>query len=531
MKTFCKMLIQNQRSMSKFFVSIILLSIGLIVSATDRKDVKFFNLQTFRQIEVQAPWLQFGNGAGLSQMPELFLSEMKFDFGQTNGDFHSIFAGKSDQSFGFRSKSFQKINKTYLYGSFNYRKSYEDGLIFSNTNDPSLNYPYLLADTIGNDTYDREFFNLAGIISSPINSKFDWGLNFDYQVGVASQNRDPRPENKVMQANISPGFLFKHNKFKLGVNLSYGYYNEDIDVSVVQEGVQHSLFQLHGPGVFNYHVSSSFFRLYQQHKFGGGLQFEIRSGNTSNIVSAQYYYSVQTIDDGRKGSSAIWSAVKNDAQMDGVNWNLADVFSIDRGKKLHQLKTILHINNKLGTEFIQRLEKVGETDQEHWISYGKEQKYYSLQTNAALNYQLMTKDDNNLMKSLFCAGLGYSAFNEKYYLPNQELKYSNLMLESSFLKLFNLPKSSISAEVKLKYQFNLEGSQNLTVTNFMVQKIYAPEFNYLTKNFVSPGVSISYQLPLKKGLGKYFIKSDFDWCRSENGLNCSVLSYSAGIIF
>jgi len=517
--------------MSKFFVSILLLSIGMIAGATEPKDVRSYNLLTFRQIEAGCPWLQSGNAAGLSLMPELFPSELKLDFGHTDGDYHSIFKGKTDQSFNFSSRSFRKINKTFLYGSFNYSKSNEMGLNYSNTNDPALNYPYLLADTIGNDTYDREFFKLEGIISSPVNSKLDWGLSFDYKVGVASQNRDPRPENKVLQTNISPGLLFKANQFKLGANLIYGYYNEDIDVSVVEEGVQHTLFQLHGPGVFNYHLSSSFYRLYQQHRFGGGMQLGWLSGSVSNLFHSNYLYSVQTIDDGRKASLATWSAVKNDARMDGINWNLTDVFSIDKVQKVHQIKSELNIVSRLGTEFIQRLEKVSDTDLEHWITYSKEQKYYSLQTNAELNYQLLAKDGNNLMKSLFIAGLGYLAFDEKYYSPNQELKYTNLKFESSYLKLFTLPESSISAEIKLKYQFNINGNQKFTATNLMVQKIYTPEFNYLTEDFVSPGVSIGYQIPLKKAMGKYFIKSDLEWYHSANSLNRTIFSFSTGVIF
>jgi len=517
--------------MSKFSVSIILLSFGLHAGATEPKDGKIYNLLTFRQIEAGCPWLQSGNAAGLSLMPELFPSELKLDFGRTDGDFHSVFKGQSDQSFNFSSRSFRKINKTFLYGSFNYSKSYEKGLNYSNTNDPALNYPYLLADTIGNDTYDREFFKLEGIISSPINSKLDWGLSFDYKVGVASQNRDPRPENKVLQTNISPGLLFKINHFKLGANLTYGYYNEDIDVSVVEEGVDHTLVQMHGLGMFTYHASSSFYRLYQQQRFGGGIQFGWLSGSISNLLHSNYIFSVQTIDDGRKASLAMWSAVKNDARMDGNNWNLTDVFSIDKGQKVHQIKAELNLVSRLGTEFIQRLEKVGDTDQEQWITYGKEQKYYSLQTNAEMNYQLLIKDENNLMKSLFSAGFGYSAFDEKYYLPNRELSYANLMFQSSYLKLFILPQSKISAELKLKYQFNVDGNQNLTATNFMVQKIYAPEFNYLTEDFVSPGVSMGYQIPLKKAFGTYFIKSDLEWYHSANSLNRTIFSFSTGIIF
>lgn len=517
--------------MSKFLISISLLLIGLTTSASEPENAKPYNLLTFRQIEVETPWLQFGNAAGLSQMPELFPSELKLEYEQTDGDYHSVFKGKTDQSINFSSRSFRKINKTYLYGMFSYRKSFEKGLNFSNTNDPSLNYPYLLADTIGHDTYNREFFRLEGTISSPVNSKIDWGLSFDYQVGVASQNRDPRPENKVMQSSISPGLLFKQDHYKIGANLTYSYYNEDIDVSLVEEGVQHTLFQLHGPGVFNYHASNSFYRLYQQHQLGGGFQMDLTFGHISNVLHSKYIYSIQTIDDGRKASSATWSAVKNDARRNGITWNLTDLFSIGKGQKVHQIKSELNIVSRLGTEFIQRLEKVSDTDLEHWITYGQDQKYYSLQTNAKLNYQLLAKDVNDLVKSLFTAGLGYWSFDEKYYLPNLELNYSNLMLESSYLKLFTLPRLSLFAELKLKYQFNLDREQNLTATNFMVQKVFEPEFNYLTNDFISPSVSVGCQLPLKQSFGKYFMKSDLAWYHSANGLNSTFVSFSTGIIF
>lgn len=517
--------------MNKSFAAILLFQICLIASAADQDVVEPANLLTFKLIEAGSPWLQSGNAAGLSQMLQIFPAELKLGFSLNDGDFHSVFKGKSDQSFDFSSQSFRKINKTYLYGSFNYSKNYEKGLNFSNTNDPAMNYPYLLADTIGNDAYDREFFKITGIVSSPVTNQLDWGLSFDYKVGTASQNRDPRPENKVLQTNISPGLLFKTSRFKLGVNLNYGYYNEDIDVSVVEENAQHTMFQLHGPGVFTYHASSSFYRLYQQHQFGGGMQAEWMSGNISNLLHSDFSYSVQTIDDGRRGSTANWAAIRNDARLDGIEWTLTDVISFDKGAKVHQLKAMLHIVNKLGTEFIQRLEKVGATDLEHWITYGEEQKYYSLRTNAELNYQLLVKDEENLMKSLFNAGLKYSAFREKYYLPNNDQRYSNLRFAASYLKLFTFPRASISTEMKFSYQLNLDGKQNLSEINFLVEKMYGPEFNYLTEGFLSPGVSLAYQVPLQKTFDKYFIKADFDWYHSESGLTRTVFSFSTGLIF
>ncbi len=517
--------------MNKSFALVLFMLGCLLVKAGEPDVTKRYNLLTFRQIEVCSPWLQSGNAAGLSRMVELFPAELKLGFTANDGKFHSVFNGNSVQSFEFGSQSYLKINKTFLYGSFNYTKSFEKGLNFTDTNDPGLNYPYLLTDTIGNDTYDREFFKLKGIISSPISSRFDWGLRFDYAVGVASQNRDPRPENKVVNTTVSPGLVFKANHFRLGANLLYGYYNEDIDIMVVEQNMLVSMFQLHGLGNFDYHASNSFSRLYQQNKFGGGMQFEWMSGSVSNLLHSNYNYSIQTIDDGRLGGSATWAATKNDSRLDGIDWNLTDVFSVVKGQKVHQLSATLRIVSKLGTEFIQRLEKVNATDLEQWITYGKEQKYYSLQTNAGLNYQISSKDENNLMNSLFSATANYSAFQEKYFLPDQNQSFSNLRMEATYLRLFVFSRSSVSAELNFNYQFNLDRRQNLPEDNFMIQKIFRPEFSYLTESYLSPGISLGYQVPLKKMFDKYFVKTDFDWVHSANGLNRTLFRFSTGLTF
>lgn len=517
--------------MNKRLAAILLFLICRLADANESDAEKRYNLHSFRQLEAGSPWFQSNNAAGLSQMEELFPSELKLGFNLNDGDFHSVFKGKSDQSFDFSSQSFRKINKTFLYGSFNYTKSNEKGLNFSNTNDPALNYPYLLIDTIGNDTYDREFFRLAAGISAPLNKRLDWGLNFDYKVGTASQNRDPRPENKVLQTTVSPGLLYKTSRFKLGANLTYGYYNEDIDVTVVEDNALHTMFQLHGHGVFTYHASSSFYRLYQQHQFGGGLQAEYRSGNISNLLHSNYSYLVQNIDDGRRGNAATWAATKNDSRLEGIDWDLTNVFSVDNGAKVHRMSASFQIVSKLGTEFIQRLVKINTTDLEHWITYGEEQKYYSLSANTRFNYHLMIKDADNRMKSLLIAGLKYSSFSEKYYLPDYSIEYSNLRFSTSYLKNIPVGSACFSVEVKFNYQLNLDDRRDLPAKNFLVNKIYRPELNYLTENYLSPGISLACQVPMKKGFDKYFIKANLDWLYSESGLTSTILGFSTGFIF
>lgn len=524
------MLIQDQKSMKTKIATFLFLLINLGLSATDLIDKKLYNYYTFKQIEVSTPWLQSDNAAGLSLIPDLFPADLKLGFNLSNGDYHSVFQGETMQNYYLSSRSFRKINKTYIYGSFNYRKGLEKGLNFSNLNNPSMNYPYLLADTIGNDTYDREFFTLEGIISSPLTNQLEWGMKFNYEVGVAAQNRDPRPENKVLKLNVSPGLLYKSGNYKVGVNLNYEYYNEDIDISVIEKNVQYTIFQLHGLGTSTYHASTSFYRLYQQHQLGGGLQLDYSAGSFSNLLHSNLDYLRQTIDDGRAAGTANWSYIKNDALMEGINWNLTDIASFVHGRKTHQVKTSLQIDSRLGTEFIQRLEKVGETDLERWLTYGKEQKYYSVRTEASMFYQLMGKNESGQMNSLLDAGVKYSAFEEKYYLPNLDQHYSNLLFSITYLKMVALPKAVISVEVSFRYQLNLKGEQNIDFTKPLAQKILIPEFNYLNDDYLSPGIALSYQIPLKKIFNKYFIKSDFDWYHSS-GHDRTMFSFSTGIIF
>ncbi|MFY9152033.1 MAG: DUF6850 family outer membrane beta-barrel protein [Prolixibacteraceae bacterium] len=456
------------------------------------------------------------------------LIDLGVDF--KKGNFKPVYQGENKETYFLDSKSFQKINKTILFGEFGYRKSYERNLDFSNLNNPAMNQPYLLADTIGNDTYEREVFNLSGAISSPVNDNFDWGLKFDYKVGVAAQNRDPRPENKVLQLNLSPGLLWKLTKIKLGVNLNYNYYNEDIDISVVKENTEYAMFQLHGLGTSNYHVSSSFYRLYKQNKLGGGAQLSIETGNIENISIGSLSFLDQRVDDGRKASGANWATVKNDAKLVGFDYKFENITTLKKSGRINQLTLKFDMASRMGTEYIQRLEKTGETDLEQWITYGAEGKYFSKSVNLNAGYSLINLKANGQINSLINLKAISSSFLEKYYLPDLNLKYQNLRLEGSYLKAFLSGKNSVSAEIRMAYQTNISATENLMQNSFITDKILQPNFEFITADFIAPGASVSYEIPIKK-INKYYIKTDFDWFRSNDGHSRTCLNFSTGIIF
>ncbi len=500
------------------------------VAAQEAQVTAEYSGNTFRQIELMTPWLQSGNATGLRQIPSLFPGSLQLGVDYQNGDFKTVHQGDTRETFSFGSKNYKKIKHTVLYGEFAYWKNFEHDTGFSNVNQPEKVYPYLLADTIGNDTFDREFFALKGSISSPVNEKLDWGIHFRYKTGTATQNRDPRPENKITELSVLPGLLYRTNNIKLGANLKYAYYNEDIDISVVEENTVYTLFQLHGLGTSDYHTASSFYRLYRQHIFGGGAQIEYLAGAVENLMSGNIGYFFQRVDDGRKAGNASWAAIKNDSEMEGIDFSVSHASMIKKNSSVNRIDMKMNMATRRGSEFIQRLEETGETDLEHWITYSKDPRYYSSQLDMAVSYSYLGLHTNGQMESLFKAGVSSVAFKEKYYLPDLIQKHRNMQLNISYAKIFYTEKATTSVELKFVSQINLSGKQDIN-DSFIVEKIIQPNYDFVTSNYLAPGAVVSYEFPMKKQNANYFIKTDFDWFRNNEGLSRTCLNFSTGIIF
>jgi hypothetical protein len=510
--------------------NLLILLLGLIAPvcfAQETSDSIEYNTNSFRQAELLSPWLNSGNAAGMGQMANYFPGVTDVGFEYQNGDFKNVFQGKNQETYHLGSKNYQKTRKTVLFGEFTYRKGFEHNLDFTNLNTPQNNQPYILTDTIGNDTYNSEFFNLSGAISAPVNDQLDWGFRFDYEVGIAAQDRDPRPENKVLKLNISPGLLWKLPKVNFGMNLNYEYYDEDISVKTIKANTDYSMFRMHGLGTSTYESASSFNRQYKQQKFGGGTQISFKSGNIETISTGKVNYLDQRIDD---AGNASWAIVKNDAKLIGLDYELTNITSLKKERKVQQLVLKMNLADRLGTEFIQRLEKVGETDLEKWVTYGTEDKYYSSRMNFQAKYNQMVLAPKGQIASLFTIGLSSAAFLEKYYLPNLEQKYQNLLLNTSWLRSFFFSNKTVSVELRMGWQTNLSNSQNVMKNSYLAEKIIQPEFDFATADYLATGTSVAYEIPWKRK-NKYFIKTDLDWAKSNHDRKRSCLNFSTGIIF
>lgn len=503
----------------------------MVANAVGQDSIPAVLLNSFDLMPVLNPWLSSTNPAGLSLNPNILPGKMNLSYHAETGDYKRVQQGDNINHYTFQTQRYTKIENTFFYGSFSYDKSFEKGINYSDVNNPYRGTPYLLIDTIGNDIYDREFFSLKGVLSTPLNHYINWGISSDFNVGLASQNRDPRPRNKVLELSVSPGLLFSYSKLNIGFNLLYSYYNEDIGIDIIEKYKQIAFFQLHGLGTYVSHVAASFNRLYKQNSFGGETQVNYKTGNLNSLSGIKFLYAKEFVNDGRKAGNASWSYVKNDSELEGTNLEIYNTSIINHNSSIHHFYSILKIKNMLGTEIIQRIETSGETDATNWVTYAKEEKYCSTQIDAEFSYNYLKMKEEFIRNYEFKFSINYYGFEEKYYIPNREESYKNLMFSLGFDKSFYLNSHIFSISTGLKYKQNISSNLNFEQNTFIYNNILLPDYNFLTSNFYAPWLELSYELPINKIFDKYFFMTRLDLCRGNNDQSRTIFNFSTGVIF
>lgn len=490
------------------------------------------SLHSFELIRLQNLWLNTTNPAALSQMDELLPGIMNASYLLEDGKYKRVQQGEKLNQFNFNTYSYAKIKDFNVYGGFNYEKSREKGLDFSDVNDPFRLTPYQLVDTLGNDNYDREFFSMAAGISKAINDKFIIGFGMDFKVGLAVQDIDPRPLNKVFNMTVSPGIIYTKGKFKLGLNMLYKYYNEEIEVSIIRENTEEAFFSTHGLGLAISHKSENFNRLQKRNTGGFDVQLAYSSSsNVKTLFGSSLLFYKETNGDGRKASSASWSSIKDDSELKGIQFDLYNHTSITRPNNIHYFGFDLNVNTMLGIEVIQHLERINITDLDVWVTYAKEEKYEAKDVNMNVFYEFHKLKNKNQKNCDFKAFASYHGFSQEYYIPSQLEKFNNIKLGVAFDKSIYMHKTILSLGFGFNYKFNVDGELNLSDYTFLAEKILAPDYEFLTDNYYAPKFEVALEIPMKKVFDQYFIKSSVECYKGDNGQSRTIFNISTGVTF
>lgn len=518
------------KNISNILIILFLLSLsqlkGLSQEASDSASYDTYDLLFLRN-----PWLNTSNPAGLNMNTGTLPGRMNFNYNLKEGDYKRVQEGESFKAYSLQSESYSRIKDLNFYGNFSYDKSFENGLNYSNTNNPYRGTPYDLIDTLGNDNYNREFFTLNGAISKPFSPKTILGVAYDFNVGVSVQDRDPRPQNKVLDISLRPGFIYDWSKIKLGLNLIYNYYNEEIDIDIIKENTYMTIFKTLGPEVNLYHEAKSFNRLYKRNSGGFDAQINYLSGSLNTLIGTKFLYFEEGVQDGGKGGDASWNYLRDLATLKGMDWKIYGNLQISNENDYHILNAEFNIITNLGIEKLENLEQLGVLDIQDWVFYMEDQKYNSSKIDASLSYRYLKMKDECSKNYSLSLNSGYSSFEESYYIPFQNQNYNNAFVSLEGLKAFFIKNVQLSLMGGFKYKMNLGGEQDFERDDFINERLLYPDFLYLTSNYYAPKLKIVYEIPLRKLFDKLFINAEAEYYNGDNGQSLTIANFSTGVIF
>lgn len=488
--------------------------------------------EIFTIMEIYNPWLLSDNPAGMRFNPDIRTSDLSLNYDRANGNYKRPMDGDSIQKYIFSTSSFTKVGKSWFFGNFSYEKSFERNCNFTQVNDPYRLTPYLLVDTMQrDDVYDREFFNLRGDISTPFARLFSWGLSVNMDVGLAAQNRDPRPENKVMNLDISQGLLFNPGIFTMGVNVQYSYYNEDIESDIIEENAQYAFLQLHGFDTYTSHVAASFNRLYQRTTYGVGGQAGLNTGRFNSLTEFKFLYLEETAGDGRRAGNASWSYMKDDSRFLGNIIRIFNASTFSHGKIHHQVHASYSIKYLLGLEVMQRLEQVGEAGAVDWVDYGSEEKYGATLTGLKVNYVFLLMQERYRENLELKIGVEQKTSDRSYYLPDMQESYSNRWYTASARKSFYTGKHAFVIGAGISSGKNLSATLDAATENFITRYLVQPEFNFYNQNTTGFWVSADYSVELNRFFEKYYAGVRAGGIRAEDERERRHFKFHTGVMF
>ena len=446
------------------------------------------------------------NPAALCFMPKVEYGNIFLQYGAYNGNFKPVMRGNGGQQYKFSTQKFKRLNNTVFWGKFDVEKSYERGADFNSTNDAYGNTPYLMIDTVGDDLIDREFYTLSGAFSHPL-SKFKIGGLINYKAGLTAQNHDPRAKSTLSALTLKPGVFYEFGAHKIGAHFLYQYYNEEVDVNIVQHNTQHNMFYMLGLRAAVKQSAASFARVYQNNVRAAELQYAV--GGMLITLSRSWFN--QTVQDGGTGTYASWVAIKDFGSLRSSKNALHAVYGFGKTEYKHQLKGFIAVENRIGTEIEQRLAKYDEQFEFEWVTLNAQDAYTHFKLDAGINYSLMKMQEHFTNDYTFNLNLNYSKSNEKYIPFNDRQSFSNLMFGADFSKKININTFFVDVGGGLMYRLNMDKDLQITnaISNYEVSmpdyfsvlqtRVLEVDFEYFTSNYIMPKLHIYVERPVGEG--------------------------------
>jgi hypothetical protein len=465
----------------------LLFSLVLIVGTTLGND-KFKSTNSFNSFnlyKLKNQWISTGNAAGIVFNPAENIGDVYGGLQFSDGDFYRTREAKENRELFLQSESYQKIKNLNFYGSFSYHNANEKGGLWNGVYSPYRGNPYIVGDSIPGANYHKESYKLSGGIAGKINDHIALGCRVDYFVGVGAKQKDPRPENVVMQFVLNPGIIINTTNSKIGFDIGYRNRKEEIDnIQVASNQADPIFFTFKSFGFYTYTVNSGYDRFQLEKDFFGGLQYETSLLGFESLSEIRGNYSIEKIDD---GTSVIKQENAGDWKTINIKFNQQLIAKTNNA--FHKINLVGSFLTGDGIEYTQ--EPVFDDDYHtEYITLSKNLKFTRQTISGKLEYNYLALKTDEKINWDIKAHTGYILNNEKYhYIPEVfTANYSNIDAGIDIVKNIYRNNIHLAPGLLTSYRYNLSNELNLSNDPSIIKKqnteIFTNDFNFYKENIL-----------------------------------------------
>lgn len=157
--------------------------------------------------------------------------------------------GSSQRNSGLNATSFVKLSDAVkVFGSASYSSERQENVLWNETSDFSVVYPYVTGDSIGGKMTGETYAFQGGY--SRTMKEWTLGVVLNYRAAMHYRRKDPRPKNVVSDLNVSAGVSHKlWQTYQLGAALHVRKYDQKSDIDFMSELGSTSVYHMLGLGM------------------------------------------------------------------------------------------------------------------------------------------------------------------------------------------------------------------------------------------------------------------------------------------
>ncbi|WP_163323589.1 DUF6850 family outer membrane beta-barrel protein [Draconibacterium mangrovi] len=445
------------------------------------------SLSSESMLLLKSPWSSSENAAGL-QFIDITqrLGKASLFYRKDKGNFHRFQEADENLQYGFYTNGYTTFQHWKFYGDFSYYKHLEKDILWTDVMHPYNDNPYTIGDDIGGK-YRKEYFEMNAKAAWHISNALNFGSEMNYQTGVGTRRKDPRPVNKETNFKFKPGLVYTFNRFNLGLNLKIETATEDINIELVTDSA-YTYYNFKGLGTF----SSTFERdprIHQSTTFGGSLQFGFTGKKLQNMTEIGFF---QKETDIKRGESVPLQVVLLEKFQTDVN----SVFLINPNKQsINRLKFTFNDKHIYGHEPVIEPKVVQENFQ--WETITKYVLYWHKENTVGLTYDYLKLVDNNHFNwGTSFGGNIYTSETKYFFVPEKnKQKLNYYMLNAAVKKEILASFANIVIEINGAYQNGFNSSFQLVEDEILQQSVNTDfvetDFNYFNNGMAEAGLSVS----------------------------------------